>query len=83
MGIALFHGDFAWLLGGMIAFTGIMVFMWRVSRGHVGGVLMSAAVWYFVFSIHSGSNSGIMTATVAALLFDLIGWPIIKLFMRR
>jgi hypothetical protein len=83
MGIALFHGDFAWLLGGMIAFAGIMVFMWRVSRGHIGGVLMSAAVWYFVFSIHKGSNSGIMTATVAALLFDLIGWPLVKLFLRR
>ena len=83
MGIALFHGDFAWLLGGMIAFLGIMVFLIKLVRGHVLSVVASAIVWVFVFKMHSGSNSGIMTATVAALLFDLIGWPILMFFVRR
>jgi hypothetical protein len=83
MGIALFHGDFAWLLGGLVVFIGLMVFMIKIARGHIGSVLISAAVWYFVYSIHAGSNSGIMTATVAALLFDLVGLPMLKLFMKR
>ena len=83
MGIALFHGDFAWLLGGMVAFVGIMVFGIKLVRGNVLGVVAGGAVWYFVYTMHAGSNAGIMTATVAALLFDLIGLPILRLFWRR
>ena len=78
----LFHGDFAWLLAGFVVFFGLIVFLIKLSRGHIGSTLASLAVWVFVYSLHSGSNTGIMTATVAALLFDLIGLPLIKLFRR-
>ena len=83
MGIALFHGDFAWILGGLVVFIGLMVFLIKIARGHILSVILSLIVWVFVYKIHGGSNSGIMTATLAALLFDIFGLPMIKLFMRR
>jgi hypothetical protein len=82
MGVALFHGDFAWIIGGFVAFLGIMVFLIKIARGHIFSFIVGALVWWFVYSLHSGSNSGIMTATLAALLFDLVGIPILKLAFR-
>lgn len=83
MPVFLAHSDFAWVLGGVVVFIGLMVFLIKLVRGHVTSTVLSAIVWFFVYSLHKGSNVGIMTATLAALLFDLIGLPIIKLFLRR
>jgi hypothetical protein len=83
MPIFLAHGDFAWILGGFVVFFGLMVFLIKIARGHIVSTVLSLIVWLFVYKLHGGSNTGIMTATLAALLFDLIGLPIIKLFMRR
>lgn len=83
MGIALFHGDFAWIIGGFVVFFGLMIFLIKIARGHVLSTFLSIAVWIFVYKIHSGSNAGIMTATLAALLFDMVGWPILRMFMKR
>ena len=82
MGVILAHGDFAWIIGGIVAFFGIMIFLAKLARGHIVDVVASGTVWYFVYSIHAGSNSGIMTATLAALLFDLIGMPILRMMFR-
>lgn len=79
----LFHGDFAWLLGGVVVFAGLMVLLLKVVRGHALSVVLSVIVWIFVYKLHGGTGSGIMTATVAALLFDLLGLPLLRLFMRR
>jgi hypothetical protein len=83
MGIALFHGDFAWLLGGLVVFVGLMVFLIKLARGHILSVLFSLIVWVFVYKLHGGSASGIMTATMAALLFDMFGLPLLRLFRKR
>ena len=83
MSLFLAHGDFAWVIGGLVVFLGLMVFIIKLARGHILSTMLSAFVWFFVYSLHKGSNVGIMTATLAALLFDLIGLPIIKLFLRR
>ena len=83
MPIFLAHGDFAWILGGMVVFIGLMVFIIKIARGHIVSTVLSLIVWIFVYKLHGGSNVGIMTATFAALLFDIIGLPLIKLFMRR
>ena len=83
MGIALFHGDFAWILGGLVGFVGLMLFLIKIARGQILSVILSVMVWIFVYKIHGGSNSGIMTATMIALLFDMIGIPLLRLFWRR
>jgi hypothetical protein len=83
MGIALFHGDFAWLLGGLVVFVGLMVFLIKLARGHILSVILSLIVWVFVYKLHAGSASGIMTATMAALLFDMFGLPLLRLFRKR
>lgn len=83
MGIALFHGDFAWLLGGLVVFAGLMIFLIKLVRGHILSVVLSVIVWIFVYKLHGDTNSGVMTATVAALLFDMVGLPILRLFWRR
>lgn len=82
MNLFLAHGNVEWIAGGLIAFIGIMVFIFHIVRGHVLHVVLSAMVWFFVFSMHKGSTAGIMTATLAALLFDVFGIPLIKLFMK-
>ena len=83
MNLLLFHGDFAWLLAGIVIFVGLVVFLIKLVRGHIGSTLASLCVWVFVFSLHGGTGTGIMSATVAALLFDMMGIPIIKAFTRR
>lgn len=80
---ALFHGSFEWIMAGAIVTLGLIVFGIKIMRGHIVSVVIGAIVWMFVYSLHSGSTVGVMTATFAALLFDLIGLPVIKLFSRR
>lgn len=80
---ALIHSSGDWLFAGLIVFIGIVVFSTRIMNGHIVSSICSAAVWLFVYSLHSGSTQGIMTATFAALLFDIVGIPLITLFTRR
>jgi hypothetical protein len=79
----LAHADFGWIIAGAVAFLGIMSFGAKIMQGKILAVIPSIAVWIFVFNIHSGSTQGIMTATFCALLFDLIGLPILKLFLKK
>lgn len=79
----LAHADFGWIIAGVVAFVGIMFFITKIVRGELLSAMLSGAVWFFVFSMHSGSTQGIMTATFAALLFDMVGLPIINLAKRR
>ena len=83
MPVFLAHGDFAWVLGGIVVFVGLMVFAIRLASGKILGTALSLIVWFFVYSLHRGSNVGIMTATLAALLFDLIGLPILRMYLKR
>ena len=79
----LAHGDYGWIMSGFVVFIGIMVFAIKFGRGQYVSLFLSACVWIFVFKIHSGSTQGIMTATFAALLFDLVGIPLFKLLTFR
>lgn len=83
MPVFLAHGDFAWILGGVVVFIGLMVFLIKLVRGHLLSTVLSLVIWLLVYSLHHGSNVGIMTATLAALLFDFIGYPLLRLFFRR
>ncbi len=79
---ALFHGSFEWVMGGFVVFIGIMAMAFHAARGHFLHIVVSVIVWFFVYSMHKGSTAGIMTATLAALLFDVFGIPLFKLFRR-
>lgn len=79
----LAHADFGWVIAGVVAFIGIIFFIAKIVRGEILSATLSAVVWFFVYSMHSGSTQGIMTATFAALLFDMVGLPIINLMKRR
>ena len=81
--LTLIHGSFEWLIAGGIVFIGLRVFMIKIARGHIMGTIASACVWYFVYMMHRGSTQGIMSATFAALLFDMFGLPLLKLFAKR
>lgn len=83
MGIALGHMDMGWIMGGIVVFAGLMIFMIKLVRGHILSSALSVAVWIFVYKIHSGTNTGIMTATLAALLFDMLGLPLLRALRRR
>jgi hypothetical protein len=74
----LAHADFGWVVAGFIAFVGIIFFITKIVRGQIISATLSAFIWFFVYSMHSGSTQGIMTATFAALLFDMVGLPIIN-----
>lgn len=78
----LIHTNADWLIAGTVVFIGIVVFVIKLLRGHVFSTICSLVVWVFVFSLHKGSTTGIMTATFAALLFDMIGMPLISLFTK-
>lgn len=79
----ILHSSMEWVMAGVVVFTGLMVFGIHIIRGHILSVILGAVVWFFVYSLHKGSTAGIMTATLAALLFDLFGLPILKLFSRK
>jgi hypothetical protein len=80
--ITLLHGSFEWVMAGAVVFIGLMAFIIKLRRGHYMSSVISAAIWFFVFSLHKGSTAGIMTATFAALLFDVFGMPLLKFFSR-
>lgn len=79
----LAHADFGWIIAGIVVFIGIMFFIAKIIRGQLISATLSMIVWIFVFNLHKGSTQGIMTATFAALLFDAIGVPILKLLIGR
>lgn len=81
--LTIFHGGFEWVMAGFVVFFGLMVFAIKLIRGHMLSTIISMAVWVFVFTLHKGSTAGIMTATLAALLFDTFGMPLFKLFGRK
>lgn len=83
MNVLLAHGNVEWMMGGVVAFLGIMFFMVKIARGKLASAFFSALVWVFVFSLHKGSYAGIMTATLAALLFDIFGLPFMKYMAKR
>ncbi len=76
---AIAHGSFEWLFSGLIVFIGLMVFLVKLNRGHIFDCMVGVAVWFFVYSIHGMSTTGIMSATFAALLFDLVGMRLLRL----
>ena len=69
----LLHASLDWLSAGIIVVFGLIVFLRKISNGDWLGVIFGGGVWFFVYTLHSGSTTGIMTATFAALLFDLVG----------
>ncbi len=79
MNMFLAHGNVEWIVAGFVVFIGLMIFIFKIIRFKVLDVLVGSTIWYFVYSLHSGSTAGIMTATLAALLFDLLGMPLIRL----
>lgn len=82
MGMFLAHGNVEWIVGGLVVFVGLIVFLAKIARGKFFDVLVAVGIWNFVYMIHSGSNAGIMTATFAALLFDMLGMPILRLLRK-
>lgn len=79
---SLLHADFGWVIAGLVVFVGIIVFIHNIMAGKMLRTMCSSLVWFFVFTIHSGSTQGIMTATFAALLFDTIGYPLLGALLR-
>lgn len=80
----LAHASVEWIIAGGVVFIGLMAVVIRsplliailTSTPHLASSLF---VWVLVYSLHGGDAAvGIMTATFAALLFDLIGVPIVK-----
>lgn len=78
----LLHSNADWIFAGLIVCIGIVVMLIKIVRGQIISAILGMAVWIFVFSLHKGSTQGIMTATFAALLFDVIGLPIVGMFIR-
>lgn len=79
----LLHSNMDWLFAGTIVVIGLIVMIIKIMRGHIFTAAAGLTVWVFVFWLHKGSTTGIMTATFAALLFDTVGIFIISLFTGR
>jgi len=78
----LLHSGFEWIFSGLIVFIGLMVFLIKLVRGHIFDCIIGIAIWIFVYTIHGMSTQGIMSATFAALMFDLIGMNLLRLARR-
>ena len=80
MPVFLFHGSFSWLLAGIIVAVGAFIFVVKAKFGRPEDTMMSIGFWIFIFWLHKGdATAGVMTATVAALLADLIFIPLLRL----
>ena len=82
MSMFLAHGNVEWIVAGFVVFVGLMAFIYKLARFQIWDAMKSGTVWFFVYTLHSGSTAGIMTATLAALLFDVFGNPLMRL-MRK
>lgn len=57
---------------------GLIVFLGKLVKGEFVSFILGGLVWAFVYKIHgSVSTTSIMSATFAALLFDLVGLRIL------
>ncbi len=83
MTMTLLHGSFEWLIAGGLAFVGLMFLGFKIVKFKFHEIAISLFVWYVVYKLHGNNTAvGAMTATVAALLFDSIGLPILMAFKR-
>ena len=66
--IALLHGSLEPLLYGGLIFLGLTSLWWKFKTGRWLGLAVEVCVFWLVFSLHGGTVTGGMAATVAALL---------------
>ena len=66
--ITLLHGSLEPLLYGALIFLGLSSMYWKLSTGRYLGFAVEAGVFWLVFSLHGGTVTGGLAATVAALL---------------
>ena len=66
--ITLLHGSLEPLLYGALIFLGLASMYWKLSTGRYLGFAVEAGVFWLVFSLHGGTVTGGLAATVAALL---------------
>lgn len=64
----LAHIDMAPLFYGVVLFIGLMVWIVKWSKGMYFSLAIDILVFWFVFSLHGGTMTGGMAATVAAIL---------------
>lgn len=79
----ILHSGMEWMIAGVVGFAGLMLLLYRFSKGQYGNLILSCALWWIILQIHgNGTAVGAMTATVIMLLFDLVGMPLYRLFRR-
>ncbi len=76
MPVFLSHLDSAPILYGVIIILGMATIWWKFARGNYTAALIEIAIFMVVFKLHSGTMTGGMAATVAALLGGFL-FPIV------
>ena len=66
--ITLLHGSLEPLLYGALIFLGLSSMYWKLRTGRYLGFAVEASVFWLVFTLHGGTVTGGLAATVAALL---------------
>ncbi len=79
MNVFLTHAGLEPLIYGIVIFLGLTIMWWKISTGRWLSAVIDITVFWLVFTLHGGTMTGGMAATVAALLAGII-FPI---FLRR
>lgn len=78
--VSLVHGSMDWIMAGFIICLGLIVFLGKLVKGEIISFIIGGVIWAFVYKVHGGvSTASIMSATFAALLFDLVGLRVLGL----
>ena len=78
--LAMFgHVDALPIIYGLAIFVGMLIILVKIKRGWWLGAIIDVLVFWFVFTLHGGTMTGALAATIAALLAGLV-FPI---FLRR
>ena len=66
--LSVLYGSFEPLLYGVLIFLGLSSIYWKLKTGRYLSFAVECGVFWLVFSLHGGTVTGGLAATVAALL---------------
>lgn len=84
MGVWLSHLDMTPIFYGMILAVWFMIIVYHVFSAKLMAVVIDIAVFFIVISLHGGTMTGGMAATVCGVIVSLLAPPMVRaMFIRR
>ena len=76
------HVNLLPVIYGLVIAFGLLIEVWKLLTGRIVSLIIDCGVWYLIFSLHGGTMTGGLAASIAAPLVAL-GLPLITFMVFR